>query len=142
MKTFLKAPVELQDALTQMAAGKSPGKDGVIMEFHKLYWPLIGEDYLKMIREAISSNRLPPDMNCGVLALLHKGNSRCKLTNWRPIALLNVSYKLFAKVLQLRLQPILYEINSDDQSAFLPHRFILDNIFMTQETLDWTHQSH
>lgn len=139
MRSSLKVPIsmgELQTALSQMASGKSPGKDSVITEFYKLYWQLIGNDYLKMISDAISNNRLPPGMNYGVLSLIHKGNSRSKLPNWRPIALLNVSYKLFAKVLQLRLQPVLCDIISDDQSAFLPLRYILDNIFMTQETLD------
>lgn len=42
----------------------------------------------------------------------------------------------------MRLQPVLSEIISDDQSAFLPGRFILDNIMMTHETLDWARHSH
>jgi hypothetical protein len=53
------------------------------------------------------------------------------LTNWRPITLLNLSYKFFAKAIQLRLQPILMEIISCKQSVFLLLRFILDNILLT-----------
>jgi hypothetical protein len=56
------------------------------------------------------------------------------LNNWCPIMLLNVSYEIFAKALQMRLQPILMELISHNQSAFLPMRYILDNIFLTQET--------
>jgi hypothetical protein len=45
------------------------------------------------------------------------------------------------KVLQIRLQPILMEMISCDQSAFLPMRFILDNIFLTYETIVFAKQS-
>jgi hypothetical protein len=55
--------------------------------------------------------------------------------------LLNVSYKLFAKALQIRLQPILMEIISCNQSAFLSMRFILDNIFLTYETITYAKQT-
>jgi hypothetical protein len=51
--------------------------------------------------------------------------------------LLTVAYKIFAKSLQLSLQPILKDIISPEQTVFLPLRFILDNIVRTQETLHW-----
>jgi hypothetical protein len=70
-----------------------------------------------------------------LITLLHKGVGCSLLNNWRPITLLNLTYKIFAKALQIRLQPILREVIDHDQSAFLPMRFILDNIFLTHETL-------
>lgn len=72
-----------------------------------------------------------------MIALIYKGNERSKLTNWRPITLLNVAYKLFAKTLQLRLQPVLIEVIDFNQSTFLPMRLILDNILLTHETMSW-----
>lgn len=77
-----------------------------------------------------------------MIALLHKRGVRKALTNWRPITLLNMGYKIFAKALQLRLQPVLMEVISFDQSAFLPMRFILDNLILTQETMAWAEQSN
>ena len=44
-------------------------------------------------------------------------------------------YKIYVKALQMRLQPVLMEVISFDQSAFLPMRFILDKLLLTQETL-------
>ena len=77
----------------------------------------------------------------GLITLLYKGGARNTLNNWQPITLLNVSYKFFAKALQMRLQPILMEFISLNQSTFLPMRFILDNIFLTQETITHAKQS-
>lgn len=144
MKAILRAPVslaELSKAVKEMAVGKAPGPDGVIMEFFKLHWDLIKHDYLKMITEATASGNLPPVVTRGLIALLHKGDIRSRLTNWRPITLLNVGYKVFAKILQLRVQPILMEVISFDQSAFLPMRLILDNIMLTHETMDWANHT-
>jgi len=109
----------------------------VITAFFKIYWNIIKEDYLSMIAAAVETHIMPPGITCGIISLLHKGRERDRLTNWWPITPLNVAYKLYAMVLQLRLQPILMEIISFDQSAFLPMRFIFDNILLTHETLDW-----
>jgi hypothetical protein len=145
MKTRLQAPIglsEVEEALKGMASGKSPGLDGVVIEFYKVFWELIGEEFHRMVLRAINLGRLPPGVTNGLISLLHKGGVRGQLTNWRPITLLNVGYKLFAKVLQLRLQPVLMEIISPDQSAFLPLRFILDNVLLTHETLEWAEYSN
>jgi hypothetical protein len=72
-----------------------------------------------------------------------KNGLRCLgINNWRPITLLNVSYKILEKILQMHLQPVLMELISLDQSTFFPMRCILDNIFLTQETITHAKQSH
>ena len=137
-KSLLSAPItiqELQQALADMKTGKSPGPDGIILEFYRIFWDLIEEEYLQMIRDGISKGELPFGVTQGTIALLYKGGIRQALTNWRPITLLNISYKIYAKALQLRLQPVLTDIVSSTQSAFLPRRFILDNLLLTQETI-------
>jgi len=121
MKATLMAPIrmtELDEALKLMDPGKAPGPNGVIIGFFKSYWDIIKADYLRMITKAVEEVSMPPGITRGVISLLHKGGERCKLTNWRPITLLNVAYKIYAKALQLRLQLVLMEIISFDQSAF------------------------
>lgn len=126
---------ELTKALIAMANGKSPGPDGIITELYKVLWPVMGIDYYNMILEAIQARQFHEGVTEGLIALLHKGGGWSTLNNRRPITLLNVAYKVFAKALQLRLQPVLAEVISQDQSAFLPMRFILDNILLTYETI-------
>jgi hypothetical protein len=63
-----------------------------------------------MVRLSIQDEQFLQGVTAGMIALLHKGRERVALTNWRPITLLNLSYKKFAKALQLWLQPILSEI--------------------------------
>lgn len=66
-------------------------------------------------------------------ALLHIVDARDELTNWHPIILLNVSYKIFVNALQQRLQLLLYEVINNDQYVFLPLRYILDNMFLSMQ---------
>jgi hypothetical protein len=142
IQAVLKEPMlilELTQALKEMAAQKAPGPDGVTIEFCKALWPTITEDYHAMLLHSYAKGALPTSVTEGLISLLHKGGGRTTLNNWRPITLLNVTYKIFAKALQIRLQPILMEFISPDQSSFLPMRFILDNIFLTGEcTVDRT----
>ena len=144
MKLSLQALLSQEDlrlALWDMSPGKSPGPDGIVLEFYKIFWNIIGAEFTNMINASVQEGRLPPGVTQGMIVLLHKGGDRQALTNWRPITLLNMGYKIYAKALQLRLQPVLMEVISPDQSAFLPLRFILDNLLITQETMAWTESS-
>ncbi|CAH9113182.1 unnamed protein product [Cuscuta europaea] len=52
----------------------------------------------------------------------------------RPIALCNVVYKFFSKVLASRLKEILGSLIGENQSAFIPGKSIVDNIIVAFET--------
>jgi hypothetical protein len=82
-----------------MARGKFPGFDRITVELYKCMQPVFEEEYLCMLLKSIERQSLPCGVTEGLVALLHKGKGHDTLNNWRPITQLNVSYKLFAKVL-------------------------------------------
>jgi hypothetical protein len=95
-----------------------------------------------MIKAAMQVGRFPKGVNKGMITLLFKAREKENLGNWCPITFLNVAYKIFTKTLQLRLQPILMEVVDTDPIAFLSMRYILDNVLLVQETIDWVQQSN
>jgi len=84
MKRRLTTPIikeELWFALEAMVKGKAPELDGVIVEFFLCKWPIIGKEYMKMIKNCIVNDSFPLGLTRGLIKLLHKGGEKKKLPN-------------------------------------------------------------
>lgn len=95
---------ELSATLEEMANNKAPGLDGLIMECFATCWHFIyKQNYFTMVQDVFTLGRFSNGVIKGLTILLHKGDTKEDLTNWWPITLLNVEYKIYVKALQQRL---------------------------------------
>jgi hypothetical protein len=128
---------EMTAALRGMKTNKSPGIDGLPVEFYRKFWDVIGEDLHAVYCETLSLGRFGDSQRTGVVRLLYKKGDKRDLKNWRPITLLTVDYKILAKVLANRLSRVLPSVIHVDQTCSVPGRSIRDNCRLLQDVVDF-----
>ena len=128
---------EVDQALKQMAPLTAPGPDGMSPIFYKTYWHIVGKDVTTMVLNALNSGVVHESLNPTFISLIPKIKNPKKVSNFRPISLCNVVYKLISKVLVNRLKKILSNLAFESQSAFLSGRLISDNVLVAFETLQY-----
>lgn len=126
---------EVQKAAFQMHPSKAPGPDGMSCFFFQKYWHVIGTNVTQAILSVLNSGHMLKKINYTYIVLISKVKNPKKVSDFRPISLCNVLYKLLSKVLVNRFQAVLPKIISDTQSAFLPGRLISDNAAVAFESL-------
>ena len=104
---------EVQRALNQMAPLTAPGPNGMSPIFYKSSWHIIGKDVVKVVLSALNSGVIPESLNSTFITLIPKIKDPKKVSDFRPISLCNVVYKLIAKVLVNCLKMILPYVVSD-----------------------------
>ena len=111
---------EILEALKTMGPTKSPGPDGFNALFFQHYWDIVGKDVLLLVQSVLAGGHLPSELNHTNVVLIPKTKQPVQVSEFRPISLCNVVYKLITKAISLRLKKILPHIISETQSAFIP----------------------
>lgn len=128
---------EVKIALSQMHPIKAPGPDGMCPLFFQSYWHIVGASVSNMVLGVLRGNPMPRFVNKTYIALIPKKKNADRMSDFRPISLCNVVYKLVSKVLANRLKVFLDRIISVNQSAFTPGRLITDNILVAFEVFHY-----
>ena len=131
MKEFTKKEVE--EALKQMHPTKALEPDGMSVIFFHIYWNIVGNDVSYMVLNVLNSNMSMAEINKTNIALVPKTKNPTKMTEFKSISLSNMVYKLVLKVLANHLKTILPQIITDNHSAFLHERLIIDNLLVAFE---------
>jgi hypothetical protein len=105
-----------------------------------VFWEVIKKDLMAMF-DSFYDGLLPiHSTNFGTIILIPKSSDVNSIQQYRPICLLNVSFKIFTKVLANRLTTVANKVISPTQSAFLPGRNIMEGVVVLHETLHELHR--
>ena len=125
--------VECEVALGNMKPNKSPGDDGLPMEFYKTFWKDIGDLLVEVYNDCFERKELPLSMRKAVITLIPKKGDKTDIENYRPISLTNTDYRILAGVLATRLQKVISDLIGPEQVAYIKGRFIGTNIRLIQD---------
>ncbi|CAL1356637.1 unnamed protein product [Linum trigynum] len=126
---------EIHGIIKEMNGLKAPGKDGFHALFFQRCWKLVGQDFFKSIQECFRNPESIRTHNETLLALIPKVDSPSSMSQFRPISLCNVGYKVVAKCIANKLKCLMPHLVKPNQSSFVPNRHITDNILILQETV-------
>lgn len=90
-----------------MAPLKAPGPDGMPPLFYQHFWSTMQHDVTSAILSWLNSGILPEPINHTLITLIPKIANPEHMSEFRPISLCNVLYKIYSKILANRLKKFL-----------------------------------
>ena len=126
---------EVDAAIKETAPLKALGPDGMSPLFYQIYWTDVGTDVHQAVLSSLNSGPILKSINHTFITLIPKVSSPEKVSDFHPISLCNVIYKIVSKVIANRLKPLLNSIISETQSAFTVDRLITEKILIAFESL-------
>ena len=128
---------EVVAALKQLHLTKSPGLDCMFALFFQKYWNIVDINVSNLVLNVLNSGMSIFEINRTNIALVLKNKNSQTMTGFKPTNLCNVVYKLISKTLANHLKVILPYIISENQSAFVANRFIIDNVLVAYEIMHY-----
>jgi hypothetical protein len=108
-----------------MKTSFSLGPDRLPAEFYKCFWEQIKDPVLKMFENFHRGDLNLSRLNYSMISLIPELKEASNIKQFRPICLLGVDYKWFAKVLTKKLIDVAESIISATQTALQVGRNIL-----------------
>ena len=84
-----------------MAPLKASGSDGMPPLFYQHFWGIVDKDVTSSILSWLNIGTLPHSVNHTFITLIPKTENPEYVTQFRPISLCNVLYKIFSEFLPI-----------------------------------------
>ena len=95
---------EVKVALFQMGPTKAPRLNGMNAIFYQNFWHVVGDNVVLVVLDFLNNGNMLYEINHTNIVLIPKVKNPEKMSDFRPISLCNVIYKIISKVLGNRLK--------------------------------------
>ncbi|KAK3510916.1 hypothetical protein QTP70_025542 [Hemibagrus guttatus] len=127
---------EVTEVVQQLLGGKAPGVDEIRPEYLKSL-DVVGLSWLThLCNIAWWSGTVPLDWATGVVIPLFKKGDRRVCSNYRGITLLSLPGKVYSRVLERRVRPLVEPQIQEEQCGFRPSCGTLDQLYTLHRVLE------
>jgi hypothetical protein len=112
----------------------APGPDGFSFMFYQKIWSVI-KDFMALVRSFDKGDLNINRINYARIILIPKEEGARSLKKFRPISLINCSFKIFAKALNNRLERVGDRLLAPNQTAFVKRKYILESVVSAHEII-------
>uniref|UniRef100_A0A2N9GNJ6 Reverse transcriptase domain-containing protein n=1 Tax=Fagus sylvatica TaxID=28930 RepID=A0A2N9GNJ6_FAGSY len=131
---------EIKSSLWSLKPFKAPGPDGLHPGFFQRCWHIVSDSVVKEVSHIFNWGQMPSYLNKTLISLIPKCVGPESLSQFRPISLCNTVYKIVTKSIVARIRPLLSNLISPFQAAFVPGRRGIDNVIIAQELIHSLHK--
>ncbi|XP_074300865.1 uncharacterized protein LOC141632198 [Silene latifolia] len=124
-----------------MDESKLLGPDGIIPKVFQMFWPQIGQLVTLALLRFLNSGVILKEWNNTHIILIPKVEKPELISQYPPINLCNVIYRLASKCLANRLKLVISSIVSESQQAFVPSRLMSDGCLITKEIMHYLNKT-
>lgn len=130
------AAQDIETAIKNLKKNKSPGSDGLTAELYQGFPEFFSPILLQVFEEMEKENKTSDKLTEGIITLIYKKKgSKDKLDYYRPISVLNMDYKIIAKILAFKMRGVIKGIVTVTQTYGIPGREINDNIITVKHVV-------
>ena len=127
---------ELVQALRRLSCGKASGRSGISPEILVYGGPALHHQIFCLFCRVWECGVVPGDWRDADIVPIPKKGDLSSCDNWRGISLLDVVGKLFARLLNDRLQSLAEDVLPDSQCGFRKGRGCTDMIFVARQLIE------
>ena len=113
-------------ALNNLKSNKSPGLDGIPSESYQVFWSVVGQVIAELYNSCLNDGIMPETMRIAIMCHIFKNGMREEIKNYKKIS---ADYKILAFMLANRLQSVVVNYKSNDQTACFKGIFIGQNVW-------------
>ena len=115
---------------------KGADEHGIVIEMVKHATRTFKESLVSLFNKTLLDASFEDSWYTTILQMLSKDGDLNELTNWRPIAILPIFYKIYAKLIYNGISPQLFQHQSWDQHGFTPGIRIEDALVCAEITIE------
>ena len=128
---------EIRVAVHQMKPRKAPGSDGVTVDILKAGGEPVTRWLFNFFMDVWENEETTKEWNIMTLLKIYKNKGDKKVCdNYRGIALLNATSKIFSRIILNRIQNLIDNQLLEIQAGFRPNRSTMDQIFILKQTME------
>ncbi|PSN45867.1 hypothetical protein C0J52_19674 [Blattella germanica] len=131
---------EINYIINNLKGNKAAGSDNIPGELFKHGGRTLKHRMHALIIDLWNKEKIPEQWTEGLIYPIHKKGDGLVCSNYRPITLLNIAYKILAILLNNRLTAIVESQLQDYQMGFRPDRSTIDNIFIVKQMFEKCHE--
>ena len=126
---------ELEKVIISFKNKKSPGTDNINIELFKYAPQEIKYRFLNILNICWTTLQIPKSWKEAHICPIFKKGDRNDCNNYRGISLLNVAYKIFAKIITRRINVLSEVLISETQHGFRKGRSCSDCVFILKQII-------